>query len=597
MTGLLHLSGRFSTDGARRTAIVWNTTELAVVIVTLLLASLQSGVLPGLGHAQSPRTILPGAQPSRLITSAGPAASMATPSKRWGAQVTTDPSEGDTLLFSGSNGRIAQNGVAYGDTWTYESGIWIDITPSSCTNTSCPEARTYGAMSYYDQSGQQYVVMFGGQYVGTSGVFLGDTWIFNGSWHNVTPSPVIPYVNSPPPLHYTSMAWDALDGYDVLYGGCTRIGCSLSSIISNQTWGFEGLEDGVADWVNLTTPVHPPRLYSPGLTFDAADGYLLLFGGVTVQTNTLIYQNQTWSYTAANGWVNRTALFENASNTPATRVWTMMAYYPTDAYTVLFGGQESQNKTKNPTLDDSWIYSDGAWTNIYSMLTTSPPARFGGAMAFDPSDDALLLFGGLSGTPVNSPLLDDTWWFSGTPGTWTNHTPLPPEYPVKFTETGLPASSPWWLNVTNSQSNQSFNSTKTTISFSEADGTYSYSASAQGYANQSGHLTVSGSAGASVTIRFHVSASGSSGLTVLDYVIIGAVAVWVVIGVAVVLIRRRGKVPPKTAAPSSHPEDGPAKPSQPSPSPGSPPSSSVDSGSVAETRDESGQPGNRELGS
>ena len=40
-------------------------------------------------------------------------------------------------------------------------------------------------------------------------------------------------------------------------------------------------------------------------------------------------------------------------------------------------------------------------------------------MAWDPSDNALVLFGGLSATLVGSPVLDDTWWFTGA---WSDET-------------------------------------------------------------------------------------------------------------------------------------------------------------------------------
>ena len=523
-------------------------SPLVVTILITAAVGFPALLLPG--------SIKQGTENAGLRGAASPDGTSNTPSQRWGAQIADDPAKGFTLLFGGSGGHITQNGVEYGDTWTYESGVWTDITPATCTNSTCPDARTYGGMAYYDHAGQEYLVMFGGEYVGTDGAFLEDTWIFNGSWRNVTPDPLVPYQNSPPALHYTSMAWDAADGYAVLYGGCTRIGCSLSSILSDQTWAFEGVVDGAAHWVNLTSSIHPPRLDSPGLTFDAADGYLLLFGGITVFTNTLVYENQTWSYTAATGWVNRTVSAENSTNTPSTRVWTMMAYYPTNGYTVLFAGQENQGKTTNPTLNDTWIYSSGAWTNITRSLSLSPHGRFGGAMAFDGSDNALLLFGGLSGTPVNSPLLGDTWWFSGTPGDWTNHTTPPVTYSVQFHETGLPSGSVWWVNLTNGQS---FDSGASTLSFEEPKGTYSYSAVANGFVTVSGKLTVSGSNNASIPIRFSASPAGSSGLPIIDFVLIGGVVLVVAIAASILLLRRR-RNPPS------------APPTPESPAPGQPPS-------------------------
>jgi len=338
------------------------------------------------------------------------------------------PNAGYLLLFSGSDGAIKVSypsyNVSYGDTWTYRAGNWSKFSLPEYNNATAPLARTYAAMSYYNHSGHRYVVLFGGQYGGPAGGFLRDTWIFNGNnWTNVTPSQ-LNATNSPPALYYPSMAWDPVDGYAVLYGGCTVSGCNYNPYVSNQTWAFEGLKGSgsnqQAQWVHLVTPVHPPGLYSPGLTFDNATGSLILFGGVAVPSNGLLYTNQTWSYTAHTGWVNLTlpASHQSSGNTPPTRVWMTMAYDPTNQCIVLFGGQMNQSKLGNPTLGDTWIYSRGSWSNLTSSLSPSPHPRFGAVMAYDESDDALVLFGGLSATLQHSPVLDDVWWYTGNPGAW-----------------------------------------------------------------------------------------------------------------------------------------------------------------------------------
>jgi hypothetical protein len=341
------------------------------------------------------------------------------PSARSGSQMASDPSGNYTLMFSGSNGDIKQNGEVYGDTWEYRSAEWSDLSPPTCTSTTCPLARTDGALAYYAHGTESDMVLFGGTYGGPKNdtPLLEDTWIFNGSWHNITPVPLEPYKNSPPPLHYTKMTWDARDGIALLFGGCVSISCGNGREMTNETWAYEGEPKGFAKWVNLTGSAHaaPPGVVSPGFTFDSKDGYVLLFGGYGAgPKGGATYLNQTWTYTRATGWVDRTV-----APSPPPRVWTQMAYYPPDREVVLFAGQESQNKTGNPTLDDTWTYSKGLWTNVTGGLPILPPGRFGGVMAWDPSDNALVLFGGLSATLVGSPVLDDTWWFTGA---WSDET-------------------------------------------------------------------------------------------------------------------------------------------------------------------------------
>jgi len=121
-------------------------------------------------------------------------------------------------------------------------------------------------------------------------------------------------------------------------------------------------------------------------------------------------------------------------------------------------------------------------------------------------------------------------------------------YSVTFTETGLPSGTRWWVNLTNGQS---FSSTLATLTFSEPNGTYSFSASAPGYQNETSRLTVNGANPTPVTVSFSQSSSSSSSLPLLDYEIIGVVVAVGVIGVVGVLLRRRGRAPPNPATPQS----------------------------------------------
>jgi len=58
-----------------------------------------------------------------------------------------------------------------------------------------------------------------------------------------------------------------------------------------------------------------------GLTFDAADRYVVLFGGAIEgpPPSNLVIENQTWTYTVSGGWENGTSAQSNATNTPPCR--------------------------------------------------------------------------------------------------------------------------------------------------------------------------------------------------------------------------------------------------------------------------------------
>ena len=121
------------------------------------------------------------------------------------------------------------------------------------------------------------------------------------------------------------------------------------------------------------------------------------------------------------------------------------------------------------------------------------------------------------------------------------------KYKVTFTESGLPAGVTWYVNLTDGQT---FSSTTNTISFSETNGTYSYSiGKISGYniSKSSGSLTVSGkNVTESITFSSVPSTTpppkkpSPSSNTDL-YIIIGAVAAAAVVGAVVTIMMRKRK--------------------------------------------------------
>ena len=114
-------------------------------------------------------------------------------------------------------------------------------------------------------------------------------------------------------------------------------------------------------------------------------------------------------------------------------------------------------------------------------------------------------------------------------------------YSVTVTESGLPSGSSWYVMLANGTK---LNSTSTTISFNEPNGTYSvtFNTTASNYlpSSSSVSFTVSGQS-VSVSVSFH-SVSKTSNNTLL-YVVIGVVVAVIVIGAAVGLMMRRKKPP------------------------------------------------------
>ena len=147
----------------------------------------------------------------------------------------------------------------------------------------------------------------------------------------------------------------------------------------------------------------PPARGGAAQAFDAADGYVLMFGGMN---NSTIF-NDTWSF--KNGTWTRL----HPASSPTPRSWASMAYDPKDGVVLLFGGW-SKFPSGTMRQSDTWTFSHGNWTNLSARNPSAvgPPEGLGGAMAYDGKDGYILYFGGNGNS-----LYFDTWKFSG--GNWT----------------------------------------------------------------------------------------------------------------------------------------------------------------------------------
>jgi len=104
---------------------------------------------------------------------------------------------------------------------------------------------------------------------------------------------------------------------------------------------------------------------------------------------------------------------QSPTTSPPITVGGAMAYDSATGIEVVFGGY---NTTTNAAMDDTWTYNGTTWTE--QSPTTSPPAVFQAAMAYDPATGDVILFGGdnSSGT-----ITTETWAWNGS--TWTEETP------------------------------------------------------------------------------------------------------------------------------------------------------------------------------
>ncbi|MBK8100713.1 MAG: hypothetical protein IPK26_26800 [Planctomycetes bacterium] len=146
-------------------------------------------------------------------------------------------------------------------------------------------------------------------------------------------------------------------------------------------------------WVQ-TSPDVPPRASDTAMVADHHRGRVVMFGG---RIDLGGFRSETWEWDGQSWQMHRTA------HGPTGRVGHMLAYDPTRAKTVLFGGMGAAG-----VLSDTWTYDGFDWRE---HPVTGPAPRSRHILAFDPTRDRTLVAGGLD---VHGVLLGDQWEWDGT---------------------------------------------------------------------------------------------------------------------------------------------------------------------------------------
>jgi Kelch motif len=252
------------------------------------------------------------------------------PAPRVAASMAWDAATRSLLLFGGAtNNRSSPQGCSgsptggmyCGDTWSFANGKWTLLHP-----TTSPPARWYATMAY-DPALDEVVLGGGASTFGN----LSDMWTFHaGTWTQVTLPPVSAPGN-PFNGRYSSMAFDSHDHYLVFFGP--------GRYPSAETWNYTG-----GNWTKLSTVRAPPAVASGSLAFDPELGRLILFGGSPFGFPGSGALSDTWEFHAG-VWTNVTH-----GAHPSPRSNAVMAYDAADGYLLLFGGETDSGSP----LGDSW---------------------------------------------------------------------------------------------------------------------------------------------------------------------------------------------------------------------------------------------------
>jgi len=267
--------------------------------------------------------------------------SAATPPGRWGASMVYDPVEREVVLFGGCT--IAACGPTLSDTWTFSRGQWTDVTSSA---GSPPAARGESYFAWCDLLGA--AVLFGGEAGTTPFRDLNDTWTFSaGHWTNLTSNLTGPAPSARFGGGMTSLATLG----PLLFGGVN------ATALLGDTWEFSSTPNSIG-WTDVTALVGgaPSARRDPALAIDG-NGGAILFGGYAAGA----YDADLWAFTAQR-WVSQ----PNNGGPPGTYGATA-SYDASDGYLLLFGGVTSGGVTNG-----AWTYHAGAWRLLNPAAPFNP---------------------------------------------------------------------------------------------------------------------------------------------------------------------------------------------------------------------------------
>jgi hypothetical protein len=199
---------------------------------------------------------------------------------------------------------------------------------------------------------------------------LTSVWSFGaGVWTNVTPSGNLTEQG----LAEVSATFDAAAGYLLLFG---YVGFNDQTPAVAETWAYSS-----GTWSQLHPVAEPEGTVMAGVTYDPSSSQVILVTTLYRQSTSL-----TWAF-EANNW---TRVVTSAS--PPALFGSTMTFDNATATRAVVLFADGWNTTSRPGLlwNQTWVYSAGEWTNASVTSGAAPPGGTA-ALTYDPSDQAVLL--------------------------------------------------------------------------------------------------------------------------------------------------------------------------------------------------------------
>lgn len=172
-----------------------------------------------------------------------------------------------------------------------------------------------------------------------------------------------------------------------------------------STYEFDG-----AKFKSFTLDKKPRTSIQASLAYDPTLKKTVLYGGYDGN-----YSNETWTWDGSK-WT------KVDGKKPHYRGLASMFYDPNAKKIVLYGGiGRTERQGTVVRFGDTWTFNGKDW--VESTGAASPPARYGAAVAYNPSDNKVHMFGGVN---EQVEIIGEHWTFDGAKWTKVEGGRVPP---------------------------------------------------------------------------------------------------------------------------------------------------------------------------
>jgi N-acetylneuraminic acid mutarotase len=203
----------------------------------------------------------------------------------------------------------------------------------------------------------------------------------------------------PEPRVGHEMVFDPHNDVAMIFGGTTLAG-GLHFL--DDTWIYSYTEN---TWTELVLTPSPPADDNMEMVYCSEANEIIFYGGdSSTETWSFDCETQTWSRVMT-------------SSSPGFLDSFAMVYDTQENVVILFGGFNGDGLIS----DEFWMFNCSSREWIELFPPTSPPARYGHAMAYDESINRVVLTGG---NTFSDGYKDDTWTYTTSTNSWTELSPI-----------------------------------------------------------------------------------------------------------------------------------------------------------------------------